>query len=69
MTDVHIDIGNLRLEQFRHELLTQPDGLILEPDLDLCLPVLGLVKDQLALVGGDSLLCFMAVAFQRVVQC
>lgn len=34
-----------RLEQFGHQLLGQPDRLVLQPDLDLRLPVLCLVAD------------------------
>jgi len=49
---MHADVGHTRLEKLGHVLLREPDGFAFEPDVDLPLPVLGLVNDELLMARG-----------------
>ena len=50
--EMQADVLLGRLEQLRHVLLGQPDGLALKPHIDLKLSVLGLVDEELAAGRG-----------------
>lgn len=47
-----IDGADILLKKITHQLLREPDPIILEPALDAGLPVLGLVADQRGGIGG-----------------
>jgi len=49
--EMQADVLLGRLEQLRHVLLRKPDGLALEPHVELQLPVLCLVNEELAARG------------------
>lgn len=46
-----VDCADILLEQFRNELLRQPDRLVLQPNLQMRLAILGLVEDQRGGIG------------------